>query len=40
MPPPRTRCGTTTSTHFEVSDLENGREYGFAVVAVNEVSMR
>jgi len=32
-----TRCGTTTSTHFEVSDLENGREYGFAVVAVNEV---
>jgi hypothetical protein len=33
----RTRCGVTTSTSFEVGDLENGREYGFSVIAVNEV---
>jgi len=33
----RTRCATTTSTSYEIGDLENGREYAFAVIATNEV---
>lgn len=32
-----TRCATTSSTTFDIGDLENGREYAFAVVAFNEV---
>lgn len=32
-----TRCATTTSTSYEIGDLENGREYAFAVIATNEV---
>lgn len=33
----RTRCATTSSTSYEIGDLEPGREYAFAVVAFNEV---
>ena len=35
--PFRTRCATTSSTYYEIGDLEPGREYAFAVLAANDV---